>query len=153
MTVQWSKITPKKIRHVNLHKLHKALGADMNLPDLCQRHKNLWGGWGVCSAWKFWKIESLISFPVSWSGFLWIEQVVNEMKILGILIKQNLNGKIARLLSKNCLTNQYFWRKNWNQTQFALLSFECKWISTYLNGQIWGVWFYAFLDELRERLQ
>ena len=34
-------------------------------------------------------------FPVFWSGFLCIELVVNEMKILGILIKQNLNRKIA----------------------------------------------------------
>ena len=30
-------------------------------------------------------------------GFLWLEQVMNENKILGILMKQNLNMKIARL--------------------------------------------------------
>ena len=29
------------------------------------------------------------------SGFLWIEQVMNKKKILGILMKQNLNKKIA----------------------------------------------------------
>ena len=39
-------------------------------------------------------------FPVFWSGFLCIEEVMNEMKILGILMKQNQNRKIAQLLSK-----------------------------------------------------
>ena len=41
-------------------------------------------------------------FPVFWNRFLYIEQVVNEKKILEILIKQNLNRKTARLLRKNC---------------------------------------------------
>ena len=44
-------------------------------------------------------------FPAFWSGFLCIEQVMNEKKILGILMKKNLNRKIARLLSKDCQTN------------------------------------------------
>ena len=47
----------------------------------------------------------LMPFPAFWNGFLCIEQVMNEKKILGILMKQNLNRKIARLLSKNCPTN------------------------------------------------
>ena len=44
-------------------------------------------------------------FPAFRSGFLCIEQVTNEKKILRILVKQNMNKKIARLLSKNCPTN------------------------------------------------
>ena len=44
----------------------------------------------------------LMPFPAFLSGFLCIEQVMNEKKILGILMKQNLSRKIARLLSKNC---------------------------------------------------
>ena len=34
-------------------------------------------------------------------------QVMDEKKILEILKKQNLNKKIARLLSKSCQTNLY----------------------------------------------
>ena len=37
-------------------------------------------------------------FPAFWCGFL--EQVTNEKKILRILVKQNINRKIARILSK-----------------------------------------------------
>ena len=47
----------------------------------------------------------LMPFPAFWCGFLCIEQVTNEKKILRILVKQNMNKKIARLLSKNCPTN------------------------------------------------
>ena len=39
-------------------------------------------------------------FPAFWCGFLCMEQVTNEKKILGILVKQNMNSKIARFLSK-----------------------------------------------------
>ena len=48
---------------------------------------------------------SLMPFPAFWSGFLCMKQVTNEKKILRLLVKQNLNRKIARLLSKNCPTN------------------------------------------------
>ena len=48
---------------------------------------------------------SLMPFPASWCGFLCMEQVTNEKKILRILVKQNVNRKIARLLSKNCPIN------------------------------------------------
>ena len=44
-------------------------------------------------------------FPAFWCGFLCMEQVTNEKKILRILVKQNMNRKIARLLSKNCPTD------------------------------------------------
>ena len=46
----------------------------------------------------------LMPFPAFWCGLLCMEQVTNEKKILR-LVKQNLNRKIARLLSKNCPTN------------------------------------------------
>ena len=39
-------------------------------------------------------------FRAFWCGFLCKEQVTNEKKILRILVKQNMNRKIARLLSK-----------------------------------------------------
>ena len=43
---------------------------------------------------------SLIPFPAFWCGFLCMEQVTNEKKILRILVKQNLNRKkIARLIN------------------------------------------------------
>ena len=45
---------------------------------------------------------SLMSFPAFWCGFLCMEQVTNEKKVLRILVKQNMNRKIARLFSKNC---------------------------------------------------
>ena len=44
-------------------------------------------------------------FPAFWCGFLGMEQVTNEKKISRMLVKQNLNRKIARLLSKNYPTN------------------------------------------------
>ena len=43
---------------------------------------------------------SLMPFPAFWCGFLCMEQVTNEKRILGILVKQNMNRRIARLLSK-----------------------------------------------------
>ena len=39
-------------------------------------------------------------FSAFWCGFLCMGQVTNEKKILRILVKQNMNRKIARLLSK-----------------------------------------------------
>ena len=48
---------------------------------------------------------SLMPFPAFWCRFLCMEQVTNEKKILRILVKQNINRKIARLLSKNCPNN------------------------------------------------
>ena len=48
---------------------------------------------------------SSMAFPTFWCGFLCMERVTNEKKILRILVKQNMNRKIAQLLSKNCLTN------------------------------------------------
>ena len=48
---------------------------------------------------------SLMPFPAFWCGFLCMEQVTNEKKILRILLKQNMNRKIARLLSTNCPNN------------------------------------------------
>ena len=45
---------------------------------------------------------SLMPFSAFWCGFLCMKQVTNEKKILRILVKQNMNRKIARLLSKNC---------------------------------------------------
>ena len=48
---------------------------------------------------------SLMPFPAFWCGFLCMEQVTNEKNILRILVKQNMNRKITRLLSKNCPTN------------------------------------------------
>ena len=39
-------------------------------------------------------------FPTFWCGFLCMEQVTNEKKILRILVKQNMNRKIGRILSK-----------------------------------------------------
>ena len=38
---------------------------------------------------------SLMLFPAFWCGFLCMEQVINEKKILRILVKQNMNRKIA----------------------------------------------------------
>ena len=50
---------------------------------------------------KIWKNRvSLMPFPAFWCGFLCMEQVTNEKKILRILVKQNMNSKIARFLSK-----------------------------------------------------
>ena len=43
---------------------------------------------------------SLMPFSAFWCGFLCMEQVTNEKKILRILVKQNMNRKIARILSK-----------------------------------------------------
>ena len=43
---------------------------------------------------------SLMPFPAFWCEFLCMEQVTNEKKILRILVKQNMNRKIARILSK-----------------------------------------------------
>ena len=43
---------------------------------------------------------SLMPFSALWCGFLCMEQVTNEKKILRILVKQNMNRKIARILSK-----------------------------------------------------
>ena len=48
---------------------------------------------------------SLMPFPAFWCGFLCMKQVTNEKKILRILVKQKMNRKIARLLSKNCPIN------------------------------------------------
>ena len=42
----------------------------------------------------------LMPFPAFWCGFLCMEQVTSEKKILRILVKQNMNRKIARILSK-----------------------------------------------------
>ena len=46
---------------------------------------------------------SLMPFPAFWCGFLCME--TNEKKILRILVKQNMNRRIVRLLGKNCPTN------------------------------------------------
>ena len=43
---------------------------------------------------------SLMPFPAFWCGFLCMEQVTNEKKILRILVKQNMIRKIARLTVK-----------------------------------------------------
>ena len=43
---------------------------------------------------------SLMLFPAFWCGFLCMEKVTNEKKILRVLVKQNMNRKIARILSK-----------------------------------------------------
>ena len=43
---------------------------------------------------------SLMPFPAFRCGFLCMEKVTNEKKILRILVKQNMNRKIARILSK-----------------------------------------------------
>ena len=48
---------------------------------------------------------SLMPFPAFWCDFLCMGQVTNEKKILRILLKQNINRKIARLLSTNCPNN------------------------------------------------
>ena len=37
---------------------------------------------------------SLMLFPAFWCGFLCMEQVTSEKKILGILVKQNMNRKM-----------------------------------------------------------
>ena len=56
--------------------------------------------------WKILKNRvSLMPFPAFWCGFLCMEQVTNEKKMLRILVKQNMNRKIARFLSKNCPNN------------------------------------------------
>ena len=41
-----------------------------------------------------------MAFPAFWCGFLFMEQVTNEKKILKILVKQNMKRKIPWLLSK-----------------------------------------------------
>ena len=49
-----------------------------------------------------------MSFPAFLSGFLCIEQVMNKKNIYMNnmnINEQNLNRKIARLLSRNCSTN------------------------------------------------
>ena len=38
-------------------------------------------------------------FPAFWCGFLCIEQVADEKKILRILVKENLNRKNAQLIN------------------------------------------------------
>ena len=48
---------------------------------------------------------SLMPFLAFWCGFLCMEQVTNDKKILRIIVKQNMNRKIARQFSKNCRTN------------------------------------------------
>ena len=63
------------------------------------------GVWGPAPRKILKNSVSLMPFPAFWSGFLCMEQVTNEKKILRILVKQNMNRKIARLLSKNCPTN------------------------------------------------
>ena len=81
-------------------------GADMNLPDSRRRRENLGGGGGGMLPRKILKNRvSLMPFPAFWCGFLCMEQVTNEKKILRILVKQNMNRKIALLLSKNCPNN------------------------------------------------
>ena len=53
---------------------------------------------------NFEKYSLFSAIPAFWCGFLCMEQVTNEKKVLRILVKQNMNRKIARLLSKNCPT-------------------------------------------------
>ena len=36
-------------------------------------------------------------FSAFWCGFLCMEQMTNEKKILRVLVKQNMNRKIARM--------------------------------------------------------
>ena len=80
-------------------------GADTNLPDSRQRRENLYGVQGMLSRKILKNRVSLMPFPAFWCGFLCMEQVTNEKKILRILVKQNMNRKIAQLVSKNCRTN------------------------------------------------
>ena len=75
---------------------------DTNLPDSRRRRENLYRGPAACSRKILKNRVSLMLFPAFWCGFLCMEQVTNEKKILRILVKQNMNRKIARLLSKNC---------------------------------------------------
>ena len=72
-------------------------GGDTNLPDR--------GSGGMLPRKILKNRVSLMPFPAFWCGLLCMEQVANEKKVLRILVKQNMNTKIARLLSKNCLTN------------------------------------------------
>ena len=86
-----SMVTVSIYRSDNRHRRTglEILGADTNLPDTKILKNRV----------------SLMLFPVFWCGFLCTEQVTNEKKILRILVKQNMNRKIARLLSKNCPSN------------------------------------------------
>ena len=45
------------------------------------------------------RVLTVMPFPAFWSR---LQHVTNEKKILEILLKQNLTGKIGRLSSKNC---------------------------------------------------
>ena len=79
-------------------------GMDTNLPD--SKAREALGGSGAMLPRKILKNRvSLMPFPAFWCGFLCMEEVTNEKKILRIFVKQNMNRKIARLLSKNCPTN------------------------------------------------
>ena len=78
------------------------LGANTNFSD---SQEPLGGSEGMLPQEILKNRVSLMPFPSFWCGFLYMEQVTNEKKILGILVKQNMNRKIAQLLSKNCPTN------------------------------------------------
>ena len=86
-------------------------GAAMNLPDSHSRAEGARTSKGVHGALPREILKnrvSLMPFPAFWCEFLCKEQVTNENKILRILVKQDLNRKIAQLLSKNCPTNEYY---------------------------------------------
>ena len=83
----------------------------MNLPDSHSRAEGARTSKGVHGALPRGILKnrvSLMPFPAFWCEFLCKEQVTNENKILRILVKQDLNRKIAQLLSKNCPTNEYY---------------------------------------------
>ena len=65
----------------------------MNLPESHrQRRENLYRGLAACSPENFESLFNAISSVLEW--VLCIEQLMNEKKVLGILMKQNLTGKL-----------------------------------------------------------
>ena len=71
-------------------------GGGGDLPDSCRRREDLKAGSRGIFLQKILKNRVfLMPFPAFWCGFLCMEQVTNEKKILRILVKQNMNRKIS----------------------------------------------------------
>ena len=74
---------------LTISSIYRRTGLEINLPDCLRKGARAWGSEGLLSREIFIKnrVLSLIPFPAFLGGFLSREQVMNEKKILGILMK------------------------------------------------------------------
>ena len=77
-------------RRTGLEIFGRGGGADTNLPDSCRRRaRTSRAVRGNAPQENFEKRVFLMPFPAFWCGFLCMEQVTNEKKILRTLVKQH----------------------------------------------------------------